>query len=75
MRSIGRSDVTVINFECKTCRDEFDCDVGRISINEQTMRLDFERPILCPQCGECSIDDLLLTELGQGQMTDATWDL
>jgi hypothetical protein len=67
--------MTVINFQCKKCGEQFDCDVGRISINDQTMRPDFERPILCPQCGVCSVDDVLLTELGQSQMTDATWDL
>jgi len=64
-----------INFECKKCHKEFDCDVGQISINERTMRPDFERTIVCPRCGERSMDDVLLTELGQSQMTEATWDL
>ena len=44
-------------------------------INEQTMRPDFEKPIICPRCGERTIDDVLLTELGQSQMTEATWDI
>ena len=67
--------MAIINFECKDCRMEFDCDVGDISINEQTMRPDFGKPIVCPRCGERTIDGVLLTELGQSQMTEATWDL
>jgi len=64
-----------INFDCKGCRQEFDCDVGKIGINDQTMRPDFEKPIICPRCGERTLDEILLTELGQSQMTEATWDL
>ncbi len=64
-----------INFNCKGCKKEFDGDVGQIGINDQTMRPDFEKPIICPQCGERTIDEVLLTELGQSQMTDATWNL
>jgi hypothetical protein len=48
--------------------------MGKIGINEQTMRPDFEKPIVCPRCGERNIDEVLLTELGQSQMTEATWD-
>ena len=48
--------------------------MGKIGINEQTMRPDFEKPIVCPRCGERTIDEVLLTELGQGQMTEATMD-
>ena len=64
-----------INFQCKKCRKELDCDVGKIAINRKTMRPDFEKPIVCPQCGERTIDEVLLTELGQSQITDATWNL
>ena len=64
-----------INFRCKKCRTEFDCEMGKIGINEATMRPDFEKPIICPHCGERTIDEVLLTELGQGQLTEATWDL
>jgi hypothetical protein len=63
-----------INFECKVCKREFDCDVGQIGINDQTMRPVFEKPIICPRCGERTMDEVLLTELGQSQMTEATWD-
>ena len=65
----------IINFECKKCRKEFDCEVGKIGINEKTMRTDFEKPIPCPQCGIRTIDQVFLTELGQSQMTEATWNL
>ena len=64
-----------INFECQGCHKIFDFDVGNISINEQTMRPDFENPIICPQCGQRTIDEVFLTELGQSQLTDATMDL
>lgn len=63
-----------INFECKGCKQVFDCEVGRIGINSQTFRPDFEKPIVCPRCGERGLDDVLLTELGQGQMSEATMD-
>ena len=62
-----------INFECKKCRDEFDCDVGEIEIDENAMRPVFEKDIICPRCGKLSMDDVFLTELGQSQMTEATW--
>ncbi|MDH5718237.1 MAG: hypothetical protein OEZ22_11470 [Spirochaetia bacterium] len=63
-----------INFKCKKCNGIFDSDVGKISINEQTMRPDFEIDINCPDCGKLTIDEALLTELGQSQMTEATMD-
>ena len=65
----------VINFQCKKCKCTFDSEVGKIAINEMTFRPDFENPILCPKCGPRSIDDVYLTELGQSQMTDATFNL
>ena len=64
----------VINFKCKKCRQEFDRELGKIGINQQTMRPDFEKPIICPRCGERNLDEVLLTELDQGQMTMATMD-
>jgi hypothetical protein len=39
------------------------------------MRPIFEKDIVCPRCGKRSIDEVLLTELGQSQMTEATWNL
>ena len=64
-----------INFECKKCQKEFDCEMGKIGINATTMRPDFEKPIVCPLCGERTMGEVLLTELGQSQMTEATIDL
>ena len=61
-----------INFECKKCQKEFDCEMGKIGVNEETWRPDFENHIICPNCGERTIDDVLLTEIGQSQMTEAT---
>ena len=64
-----------INFECKKCRGKFDCDVGKIGIDDIRMRPTFERGIVCPKCGKLTMDDVLLTELGQSQMTEATMEL
>ena len=64
-----------INFQCKKCRKEFDCEMGTIRINVDTMRPDFENSITCPRCGSRTMDEVLLTELGQSQLTEATWDL
>ena len=65
----------VINFLCKGCNKTFDCDMGKIGINKQTWRPIFENPIICPICGERTMDEVLLTELGQSQMTEATWGM
>jgi hypothetical protein len=67
--------ILTINFECKGCHQEFDCDVGNIGINEETLRPDFEKPIICPRCGQRTINQVFLTELGQSQMTEATMGL
>ena len=64
-----------INCECRKCRKEFDSDVGKIRIDQATLRPDFEKPVVCPKCGKRTIDEVFLTELGQGQMTEATWNL
>jgi len=65
----------IINFDCKKCDQTFDCEMGQIGIDEASMRPTFEKDIVCPKCGVLTIDDVLLTELGQSQMTEATWDL
>lgn len=49
--------------------------MGKIGINEKTWRPDFEKPIICSDCGERTMDEVFLTELGQGQMTEATMPL
>ena len=63
-----------VNFECKKCGGIFDCDVGSVGFDENTFRPQFENDISCPSCGKRSIDQVLLTELGQGQLTQATLD-
>jgi len=67
--------MTTINFECKKCRNEFDCDVGKIGVDKSHMRPKFEKDILCPKCGKLTMDEVFLTELGQSQMTEATMGL
>jgi hypothetical protein len=64
----------IINFECKRCLRTFDCDVGSVSLPENSDRPYFEKGLLCPSCGELTIDDVWLTELGQSQLTEATLD-
>ena len=63
-----------INFECKKCGRIFDCDIGDVSLPKNSDRPFFEKKIMCPTCGERSMDEVLLTELGQSQLTDATLD-
>lgn len=65
----------IINFECTKCHKVFNCEMGRIGIDESTMRPTFEKKIVCPECGTLTMDDVLLTELGQSQMTEATWGM
>jgi hypothetical protein len=62
----------VINFECQKCGTLFDCDTGTVTFPEDSDKPDFEKEIICPECGLLSIDEVLLTEIGQSQLTDAT---
>jgi len=63
---------SIINFKCVKCGEEFDFDVGRITFPPATpdMRPKFEKEIVCKNCGILSMDDVELTELGQGQLTE-----
>lgn len=58
----------IINFECKTCRTEFDSDVGTITFDPDP---DFEILPRCPLCGQRDKSGVWLTEWGQSQMTEA----
>ena len=58
----------IINFECKKCHHDFDSDVGHITFNENPPKL--EREPVCPNCGERTIEEVYLTEIGQGQLTE-----
>ena len=62
-RAIFKRKEMKINFECKKCGDIFDSDVGAVSISEDSFRPQFENEIICPKCGQRSIDGVLLTEL------------
>jgi len=64
----------VVEFECRKCQQEFECEVGQVAVDEASLRAVFQKPIVCPRCGPRSIDDVYLTELGQSQLTEATWD-
>jgi hypothetical protein len=72
----GNSDMAnrvIISFKCTQCKKEFDCDVGTVSIDIKTCRPKFTNKVICPRCGERTIDGVLLTELGQSQLTEATF--
>jgi rubredoxin len=62
----------VINFECQKCGTLFDCDVGTVKFPENSDKPDFEKEIICPKCGILSMDEVLLTEIGQSQLTEVT---
>jgi hypothetical protein len=57
-----------LNFECKKCHHYFDSDVGQITFDENPPRL--EKKPVCPDCGERTIKEVYLTEIGQGQLTE-----
>jgi len=56
-----------IEFKCKKCRKEFDCETGRIEFGSI---LNFEKDLICPNCGKRKINELELTELGQTQISE-----
>ena len=56
-----------LNFECKSCHMHFDSYVGQISFDEDPPRL--EKKPVCQKCGERTIEEVYLTEIGQGQLT------
>lgn len=60
-----------LNFECKKCSSIFDCNVGKITFPPNGQRPIYENEIICPECGVLSMDDVLLTEWGQTQLTEA----
>ena len=63
-----------INFKCKKCGVIFDCDIGTVTLSDDYERPVFNNRIICPKCGQRSIEDVFLTELGQSQLTEATLD-
>lgn len=63
----------VINFKCIQCDKVFNCDIGEVSLPDNSLRPQFENDIICPSCGKRSMDEVLLTELGQSQLTEAAF--
>jgi rubredoxin len=64
-----------LNFKCRKCKGIFDSEVGEITFpTEPGQRPKFENDIICPKCGAITIDDVLLTELGQTQLTAIDMD-
>lgn len=60
-----------LNFNCRKCRSIFDSNVGEITFpTKPGQRPKFENDIVCPRCGVIRIEDVLLTELGQTQITE-----
>jgi len=57
--------MALINFECKKCDTEFDCETGKITFGNI---LNFEEDIICPKCGKLNKDNMGLTEFGQTQI-------
>lgn len=57
--------MAIINFQCKKCKNEFDCETGKITFGNI---LDFERDIICSKCGKFNRENIWLTELGQTQI-------
>jgi len=45
-----------INFKCKKCRREFDCDMGKIGIDDSGMRPTFEKDIVSPWFDKLTMD-------------------
>lgn len=59
-----------VNLNCGACKTNYDFEVGEPSINDK-MQLEFQIKPVCPKCK--AIDKELLSEYGQGQMTE--WHL
>ncbi len=56
-----------VNLKCSECKVHYDFEVGKVTTDEE-MNLIFEHKSVCPKCGAKDKD--LLTEIGQGQMTE-----
>ena len=58
--------MAIINFECKKCKEAFNCETGEITFGNI---LGFEKDIICPNCGKLTKEEILLTEFGQTQIS------
>lgn len=57
--------MALISFQCRKCKKKFDCETGKITFG---FILDFEKDIICPNCGKLGKEEIWLTELGQTQI-------
>lgn len=64
--------MTMLNFDCEKCRENFTCDVGKITFafTRTNNRPTFEKEIRCTNCQIITMDDVILTESGQTKLTD-----
>jgi hypothetical protein len=62
--------MTELQFKCKMCKQYFCCNVGKITFPPDMERPQFEKSILCPNCGVLSMDEVELTEPGQTQLAE-----
>jgi len=60
----------IVNLKCGNCKHIYDFEVGEPSM-DKSYKLVFANKPVCPKCK--AKDKELLTEIGQGQMTD--WHL
>jgi len=60
----------IVNLKCGVCKHIYDFEVGEPSM-DKNYKLVFQNKTICPKCQ--AIDNVLLTERGQSQMTD--WHL
>ncbi len=62
--------MSIINFQCKKCRQVFDCNVGDVTFPPEDLSPKFQKDAQCSNCGRLSMGKFELTELGQSQLTD-----
>ena len=60
----------IVNLKCGVCKHIYDFEVGEPSM-DKNYKLVFQNKPICPKSQ--AIDNVLLTERGQSQMTD--WHL
>ena len=70
---ISRRKTMLLSLECRACHRVFDANVGHVEFADKGRGLKpvFEKPPHCPKCGERSNEQVYLTEVGQGQLTEA----
>ena len=56
--------VSIINFKCNKCKDEFDCEIGKVTFPDNVdEKLNFEKEIICPNCGVIKVGDAELQRI------------